>query len=60
MRVGEGFVRGRSDAEVRFFLREKMDCFKSLASQNECMSFLRTFHRWGDLVFIVDVRPVGG
>ena len=21
---------------------------------------LRTFHRWGGLVFIVDVRPVGG
>ena len=37
-----------------------MDCFKSLASQKECMSFLRTFHRWGGLVFIVDVRPVGG
>ena len=40
-------------------MREKMDCFKSLASQNECMSFLHTFHRWGGLVFIVDVRPVG-
>ena len=24
-----------------------------------CCVCLRTFHRWGDLVFIVDVLPVG-
>ena len=36
-------------------MRERIDC---LERECVCMS-LRTFHRWGDLLFIVDVQPVG-
>ena len=35
-----------------------MDCL-----EGECVAYvcvcLRTFHRWGGLLFIVDVSPVG-
>ena len=36
--------------------RECSDCLDCLELAYECW---RTFHRWGDLVFIVDVLPVG-
>ena len=56
--VGEGFARGRSDAQVNFFLREKRNCLEGEGCVCSRMS-MRTFHRWGGLVFIVDVLPVG-
>ena len=52
--VGEGFTRGRSDAYVNLSLRGKIGCPKSFV----CLR-IRTFHRWGGHVFIVDVQPFG-
>ena len=52
-RVGEGFARGRSDAEVSSSLGEKIDYLKG-----ECF-FLRTFHRGGGLIYIAYVFPIG-
>ena len=48
------------------FLKEKRDCSErgggggvGYVSCGDVYQNWRTFHRWGGLVFIVDVQPVG-
>ena len=45
-RAGKGFTRGRSDAIVSFFLREKIDCL-----EGECVAYLSPMG-WPDIYSI--------
>ena len=36
-----------------------MDCLEGECANEYAYQNWRTFHRWGGLVFIVDVQPVG-
>ena len=53
--AGASPVAASMPKSILGLMREKIDC---LESECVCVS-LRTFHRWGALVFIVDVLPVG-